>query len=108
MADDPPNTHDPDKPEQDPGQPHDPNDPGPTHPIPGEPDPYPVTDPLPGEPGPPMTPPEPIPEYPPDVKYRVRGSQEPRHSEQRNHRDRDPKNHALKQRPVAEFFQRLT
>ena len=85
MANDSPKPLDPDKPEKDPGQPQDPNDPGPTNPIPGEPDPYPVTDPIPGDPGPPMTPPEPLPEYPPDVIYRVAGSKEPHHGGQRDY-----------------------
>jgi hypothetical protein len=52
-------------------------DPNPTDPPepppitePDQPDPYPVTDPIPGEPRPVRTPPEPIPEYPPDITYR--------------------------------------
>ena len=64
----PDQTPDPINPEKEPDQPSEPN---PTDPVPGEPDPYPVVDPAPGEPGPPISPPEPIPEYPPDVTYRL-------------------------------------
>lgn len=104
---------DPGKP-TDPEKPWNPSDPGPTDPnpihdpIPGEPDPYPVTDPVPGEPSPVPGPPEPIPEYPPDVTYRAAALQQLEHREQRYDRYHEPQYHALEQRPVAEFFQGLT
>ncbi len=56
----------PEEPFKEPNKPNEPDAPKP----PDEPDPYPVTDPLPDQtPEPFPTPPEPIPEYPPDVVF---------------------------------------
>lgn len=104
----------PNKPGEDPKEPWRPTDPEPANPTPGidpnpgEPDPYPVTDPIPGEPPPVPTPPEPIPEFPPDVTYRVGRLSEDIGDGEEGHDGYDhPQYNALKQRPVAEFFYRL-
>src|SRR5687768_7196391 len=96
---------------QDPTEPTQPT--GPTNPIddpiPNDPnpDPYPVTDPIPGQPPPVPTPPEPIPEFPPDVTFQLSASKKVENSDKRDRRNGEPQYHALKQRPVAEFFNRL-
>ncbi len=104
-----PDPNDPGHEPQEPWRPTDPDPPPVREPIPapGEPDPYPVTDPVPGEPSPVPGPPEPIPEFPPDVTYKAGSSQDADNRSKRNGRDREPQYHALKQRPVAEFFYRI-
>jgi len=100
-------TQDPAEPQKDPPQPTGPTDPNPTNPVPGEPNPYPVTDPIPGEPPPVPTPPEPIPQFPPDVTFRVVASEKVKDRDEGDAGDGHPKYHALKQRPVPEFFYRI-
>lgn len=105
-------TPDPDEPGKDPKEPWRPTDPEPPpirepEPGPGEPDPYPVTDPMPGEPNPFPTPPEPIPEFPPDVKYGHFTLEDADYGSEGDCRDDQPQYNALKQRPVAEFLYRL-
>ena len=105
-----PNPDNPDVEPQGPTSPDGPRTPDPAVEPPGNPNPnpYPVEDPMPGGDPTVPTPPEPIPEYPPDVNYRVASLGKVKYSKDGHGRDDQPQYHAFQQRPVAEFFHRIS